>query len=386
MKILHIHQDYPDGRNYPFTLAVSNLINASTKCNDIIEHFVLSINRTSNPCNISSKRFAQGLSLIYWALPISLIYLPTLWLYALYVSRKLTNNDFDVIHAHTGTTEALLARYLSKKLNIPYVITARGGSDLHNIQRLPFEKNAFRKNFLEADHIFWVCKWFQPIAEDLLGHSFESKSSGLANICNIDNVEYDIEIVRDKKYFTVISFHQYKRKGIIPLIHAISEMKEAGCIVALDIFGTGPVDCVQAVQDAIQEHKLEEQVTIIGEIENKLLLEKMKEYKGLLLPSAKETLGMAYIEALATGNIILYHKRTGFDGFFESSPIGYAVENQTVSELKAALENLEASYDIYFTNVKKLQIQDDLRIFKAFHVATHYLDIISHLKVSESTW
>lgn len=381
MKILHIHQDFPDQRNYPFTLAVSNLLDASSEISRDAEHLVLSINRTSNPFKVSLLPFERGLSFVYFALPITLIYLPVIWLYSKALSRRLKKEKISIIHAHTATTEALFARYLSKTLNVPFVVTARGGSDLHNINRLPFEKNSFRKNFLQAKHAFWVCKWFQPQAEKMLNLSLNSKSSGLPNICNIDSVRFDKSKLRQDKYFTVISFHQYKRKGIIQLIRAIAELRRENISINLDIYGTGPRECVEAVKNCINENGLDCIITLKGQINNIKLLKEMESYKGLLLPSAKETLGMAYIEALATGNIIMYHKNTGFDGFFEDTPVGYAVENQDIDEIKTGLKELEAKYATFFDNVVKLQTNQSLKIFTAEYVAQHYINTIK--KVSK---
>ena len=73
MNLLHIHQDYPDGRPYSATKAVSNLIDSAKIIDPSVKHFVLSINRTSNPFKISIKNFEDGISLVYWSLPLPFI-------------------------------------------------------------------------------------------------------------------------------------------------------------------------------------------------------------------------------------------------------------------------------------------------------------------------
>ena len=380
MKVLHIHQDYPDGRDYPYTRAVANLLDASLSDNSSMEHIVLSINRTSNPFKMSFKKFDQGYSLIYWALPLSFIYLPVMWFWAKFFLFKVNCKDIELIHGHTMTTEGLLARYLANKLKKPFVLSVRGGSDSHNINRLKFEKSAFKKNVLQAKHIFWVCHWFQKTLESRLDVSLESKSSKLPNICEIDGISFSDNRQHNDKFFTVLSFHQYKRKGILELITAFSLLKEQGMNLSLDIFGTGPDHTLKTVSDHIANLDLQENVKMMGHLDHTMLLAVMHKYKGMLLPSSNETFGMAYIEALATGNTILYHKNTGVDGYFGSFIPGVTVADKNVENLVVGIQTLEEKHDEFYSDVCEMQNQRFLERFTGKAVGHHYNSILAKTK------
>lgn len=381
MRILHIHQDYPDGRPYPFTKAVSNLIDAAVKSDNEITHTVLSINRTSNPFRVSLKEFESGYSLIYWALPISLIYLPTMWLWSVFLSFKLPLDNIDLVHGHKLTTEGLMARYLAKHLSKYFVLSARGGSDSHNIKRLKFERKAFKRNVEQAKHVFWVSPWFKKTAESQLDVQLTEKSSKLANICEIDDLSFSTGRKHNNTYFTVLSFHQYKRKGIIPLLTAISELNTQGVAIKLHIYGSGSERNVAAISDVIQKNELSNKVQLKGHIDHKQLLKEMHEYKGMLLPSANETFGMAYIEALVTGNVILFHENTGVDGFFDDVCPGVGVNNQSTSSILCGIKELESNYDDYYSSVCDMQAQKYLSMFTGKYIGKHYVEIAAqHFK------
>lgn len=372
MQVLHIHQDYPDGTAYPFTKAVANLIDAAQENDPANQHIVLSINRTSNPFRISFKRFSQGYSVVYWAVPVSFFYLPVIWLWAFVLFKKVNLKNIDIIHGHKLTTEGLFARYLANLLGKPFVVSVRGGSDSHNLKRLKFENNAFKKNAEQAKHIFWVSPWFQNTLEKTLDIQVANKSSLLANICNIDGLSFPIEREHNGKYFTVLSFHQYKRKGIIPLIEAIAELKKQGLIVALDIYGWGPADAVASIKSAIGEYCVTEEVLLKGHVEHQSLLYEMQTYKGFLLPAVNETFGMAYIEALATGNVILYVKKTGVDGFFNSFKPGVAINEPSLEAIKDAVLALETDFEQYHQEVLKIRNETALNVFTGNVVAENY--------------
>lgn len=376
MKILHIHQDYPDGRPFPHTKAVHHLIKAAQQQDASTMHFVLSVNRTSNPFKVSFKTFKQGVSIVYWAIPLPFLYAPCMFFWAWLIGRKLKRCEFDAVHGHKLTSEGILAYRLSKAWQVPYLVSVRGGSDLHNINRLMDCKKLFAKVYQQAAYVFWVSPWAKTGVEQKLGVERPNKQARFANICQIDPQQKNLPSVR-QHYITVLSFHQYQRKGIMPLIEAIAELKQAGTEIKLNICGGGSEAIKQKILDLVKELKLEEQVKLLGQLPHAHILDLMKTSKGLLLPATNETFGMAYIEALSCGCPILYHENTGIDGFFEQIPPGVKVSEQTIGAVFTALRQLEGKYSAYQANVQALVSGGYLKEFTADFAANHYL---SHLK------
>ncbi|MCU4674825.1 glycosyltransferase [Catenovulum sp. 2E275] len=376
MKILHIHQDYPDGRPFPNTKAVYNLIQASQQKDAGTLHFVLSINRTSNPFKVSFSTFKQGVSIVYWALPLPFLYAPTLYLWSWLISKKLARCGFSAIHAHKMTSEGVFAYFLSRSWHVPFLISVRGGSDLHNLGRLFDCKRLFQKIYQKAAFVFWVSPWAKKRVEEKLDVERDKNNARFANICQIDPEFKELPEHR-AEYLTALSFHQYKRKGILPLIEAIAELKQAGTEIKLNICGSGDEQVEKTIRSLIDELGLTEQVKLLGQVSHQQILDLMKQSKGFLLPAENETFGMAYIEALSCGCPILYHQNTGVDGFFEQVQPGVKVAKQTIDEIFVALRQLEKHYAQYQNNVKRLMKEGYLREFTADFAANHYL---THLK------
>jgi glycosyltransferase involved in cell wall biosynthesis len=374
VRILHIHQDFPDPRNFPSTKAVLNLITATEEIDASINHYVVSINRTSNPLKISIQPFEYGMSIVYWALPLPYIYLPIMWFWSKVILFFLRAESFDIVHGHKLTTEGLLARYISVSRKKPLLISVRGGSDTFNLNRLKGCVGAFYKVAETAKHIFWVSPWAKQIVEKKLQLKLDSKSSNLPNICEID------DIIKTKKeprlsanYVTVLSFHQYRRKGIFELLAAIVQARSSGIDICLDIYGGGDDEVASRISAFICANHLENQISLKGGVEHNVLLERLKHTKGLLLPSTNETFGMTYIEALACGNVILFHANSGVDGYFGQSLPGVCVKSKAIDELAAAIVNLDNNYSEYFSIVNEINQDSQLTAFTGSQVGQHYI-------------
>jgi hypothetical protein len=147
----------------------------------------------------------------------------------------------------------------------------------------------------------------------------------------------------------------------------------------MDIYGSGPSHTTEAVSNEINITDLNDQIKMKGHIEHHSLLNEMLNYKGLLLPSAKETFGMSYIEALATGNTMMYYRDTGIDGFFESPALGVAVSDQSVSSIAVGILKLENDYEMFFSNICEAQEQGVLKAFTAGFIGKHYNEVITNV-------
>jgi glycosyltransferase involved in cell wall biosynthesis len=386
MNVLHIHQDYPDGRPYPYTKAVSNLIDACQQLNSKDTHTVVSINRTSNPFKVSVNEFDQGLSFVYWAIPLPFIYYFSMKLSAYFIFRKIKNIKLDLIHGHKLTCEGVLVYFLSLKMNKPYVISIRGGSDSHNLSRLSQHIPFFEKIYKNAAQVFWVSAWAKGVFSSKLNLDEEliDQSQPLPNICDISLTNSITPHIERSNFITAISFHQYKRKGIIKIIHAISQLKSEGKMIFLDVYGTGEQQYLDIIKHEIESNDVIELVSLKGQVTQQTILEKMKHSRGFLMPSTNETFGMSYVEALSVCCPILYVKNTGIDGHLEDVLVGIKIELQTVIAIKAAIVELENNASKYQEALAELNEKQYLRKFTSGYVAENYLNDIS-VRINSTT-
>jgi glycosyltransferase involved in cell wall biosynthesis len=370
MKILHIHQDFPDGRNFPSTDAVKNLIKSVKKKDKEIKHFVLSINRTSNPFKVSFKRFDYGLSIVFWSIPLPFIYTLSIKFWVFILKKNINISDFDYIHAHKFTSEGFFAYLLSKDTSIPYYVSVRGGTDVHNIKRFPKLKKLYSNIYKNAKGVFWVSPW----AAKFIVSSLDVYKKGvlLPNICNL--IEPKSIINYDKsRYTTVLSFHQYRRKGLLQLFESIYELNKRGFSIKLDVIGSGGKKEKQIIQNEICKLGLSNNIKLLGQLPHSEVLTNLQSSKALLLPAENETFGMAYVEAISCGCPILYMANTGIDGYFCNKNVGIKVHSQEVVELSEAIIKLENNNLFYNEEIHNFLKRDELKYFAEDNITKTYI-------------
>ncbi|WP_448215737.1 glycosyltransferase family 4 protein [Endozoicomonas sp. 2B-B] len=379
MKILHIHQDYPDGRPYPSTKAVYNLLHELKKVDTSTLQYVLSINRTSNPFKISFKKFEDGYSLVYWALPVKFIYKPLIYFWTVVVYFILRNLQFDLIHGHKLTTEGLFTYFLAKKTKSPYFISVRGSSDIRNIKRLSDCRSTFSNILNGAQCIFWVSPWAKKkITMYLNTKNFDNVN--FPNICRIENINSHLNSQRCN-YLFILSYHQYIRKGLLSTLCAISKLKKNGCEIILEVIGDGDSKIKSIISDKIVELGIQDNVRLLGQLPHNIVLEKLHKSKGMLLPALNETFGMSYIESLANGAPILYMANTGIDGFFSIEKIGVKVNSQNIDELSDAIIFLEKNNEELCSEINKNIKRGFLDKFTGNSIVKLYLSKIEKFRL-----
>ena len=380
-KVLHIHQDYPDGQPYPATRAVSNLIQAVETNHETVSNFVISINRTSNPFKMQYKTFDQGVSIVYWGMPLPFIHTFSLFLLACFLKIILSKQTFSCVHGHKLTSEGYLAYRMSKFLKIPYIISIRGGTDLKNINRLKVHKKLFAKILQNAKAIFWVSPWAKQHIETALNIQLKEKIL-FPNICHI-NPEQEVvssnELQSPSRFIMVISYHQYLRKGVLQLIDAFEQFQHQTDYF-LDVYGQGD-EATRALLNSKLESRGIQNIRFHGAIDQKQLREEMKHCQAMLLPSINETFGMAYIEALSVGCPIMYMANTGIDGFFEEHDIGVRLEDQSVDSIVQGLNQLTQNAESIRENIRSMINKGYLKLFIGQTISKVYINTLTEKNV-----
>jgi len=383
MNVLHIHSDYPDGRNSLSTPAVKLLLDATSG----ITHTVFVIHRTPWPWQVKIIQNNNKLySIYYWGFPFGLALILSLF-FARHLLLNLIKNynvDYQLVHGHKLAIDGTLGAAIAKHAKVPYFLSVRGGTDVRILQHKILLRRRWRRVFEEAEHIFWVSAWAQNSIKKLLNISINneiSKSSLLPNLCQMKKFS---DIHTSKKvanFVTVFRFEQYERKGIMPLLEAIAKLSVNYPDIKLDIYGCGPVKKMKIVQEKISALSLDKQVTIKGRIDNQVLQQKLTQYSAFLLPSRNESFGMVFVEALFSGLPILYHANTGIDGYLEGLNVGVKVYNQDTSELMKKVEALILQHDLFNARIHRALETNELDVFEQKTVVSHYQCLIDGLNL-----
>jgi len=386
MNVLHIHSDYPDGRNDLSTPAVKSLLDATSG----ITNTVFVIHRTPWPWLVRVIPHNPKLySVYYWGLPFGIALTLSLFLARHFLFNLIQTQqvNYQLVHGHKLAIDGTLGAAIANQIGVPYFLSIRGGTDVRILQHKTLLRSRWKKVLEEAEHIFWVSSWAKSPIKKMLKSTINTstaQSSLLPNPCEMRQVANISKINNAANFVTVFRFEQYERKGIMQLLEAISRLSILYPNIRLDIYGSGPASKIKIVQGKIDSLSLNGAVTIKGRIDNKLLQHKLKQYTAFLLPSKNESFGMVFVEALFSGLPILYHANTGIDGYLDDIDVGIKVRNQEVDELVDKVKQLIVRHEFYQRSIKCALETHALDIFEKKTVVNHYQCLVDGLNLEFS--
>ncbi|MBQ6515664.1 glycosyltransferase family 4 protein [bacterium] len=138
-----------------------------------------------------------------------------------------------------------------------------------------------------------------------------------------------MKIIKNKPVKILTAAHLIKRKNIDKVILAVNEFPE----MVLTIVGSG--------EELPKLKKLAgENVVFKGQLPHDEVLKEMRNSDIFILPSVNETLGMVYLEALASGCITVGVKNDGADGIIKDGENGFLLNSPTVDEIKHVIKKI----------------------------------------------
>lgn len=144
---------------------------------------------------------------------------------------------------------------------------------------------------------------------------FSVKADRVPNIASTDLFIYKSH-PKDKTFKIISTGSLVKIKRMDLLIDAFCDAFSDKDNVELKIFGGGPEE--QNLKDRIKENNLHEKITIMGTRPRHEIAKYLMEGNCFALASDQETFGVAYVEALATGNPVIATKCGGPEDFVNS--------------------------------------------------------------------
>jgi len=252
-------------------------------------------------------------------------------------------NDFKptVIHAQDADTGAYIARVLSKKYDIPYVVTLR------SLNRISDDK--VKKNLIHAKFLIGISSRQIAEARKIINKDVTFIPHGIGN--HFFN-EVEKKVSTPLKLITVSRL--LKLKNIDLVIKSLSTYE--GDFI-FDIYGEGPEK--EDLSLLIEKMKLDEKVKIKGFIPNEDLPNIFQDYHLFVMPSFPETLGRVYFEAMASGLPVVATKNTGIDGLIIDGKEGFLLNPTNEIDFTQSFHDIlfnfienPLSYDIMSRNAK----------------------------------
>ncbi len=239
--------------------------------------------------------------------------------------RIIENEQPDIIHAQNVLSCAYVARKLSFRTKIPYVITAREFSGFSHYKFV-------RQNINDSKAIIFL-------------NDDQRKSYELLNLQSpafllphgVDDVFFNtVTADRDDNITKLISICWLRKtKNIHLVVEALKEIKSP---FIYDIYGDGPF--YEEIDNLIKELKLDGSVNLKGKIQYEDVPNVLADYDIFVLPSYPETFGRVYIEAMACGLSIVGTKGAGIDGYIVDGDSGHLVDLDSQDHLRTVLDRL----------------------------------------------
>jgi len=255
---------------------------------------------------------------------------------------KLFQQQFgktDIIHAHVGYPGGYLAKIISEKTGLPYVITEQmspfphGGFLTSNYQLIPELQSAYK-------HSMQNIAISNALAKKM-------KSFGVENTVVIPNlVDEDFfrpprneELHHQCIFFTL--GRMVPQKGIDILLKAFAQTGANAC---LRMGGSGP--SLLEYQALAKKLGIENKVLWLGELSKNEALLEFQNCHAFVLPSRHESMGVVFAEAMACGKPVIATVSGGPEEFV-TKDVGMLVSAGSVSELSNALAFMAKSFHQY---------------------------------------
>lgn len=267
------------------------------------------------------------------------------------LERSIHDSDFkpDVIIAHFGRSIIIGAK-IAKKMELPFICGLHN-TDITHLNK----KDHFRRILMNALVSSKACscraphilKKFSNMGLMEPGRIFGAYSGIPKSM--IDSVSFlsKSEVSWKKGRKTVFS----TAASLIPLKNIDVNIKALNRLQSdweYHIIGEGPEKA--ALSALVDSLHIERKVIFHGGKTREETMEILKTSDIYIMVSAPETFGMAYLEAMATGNIVIGSKGCGIDGIIRDGENGYLVAPESVEDLSKTLEEI-----IFNSEKEKLQ-------------------------------
>ncbi|AWZ49104.1 glycosyltransferase family 4 protein [Clostridiaceae bacterium 14S0207] len=256
----------------------------------------------------------------------------------LYKNIVKNEGKVDLIHAHSSFWGGISAAYISKKYNIPLVITEHS-----SLRKAKYVKESYRKYILNAyknaSKLIAVGEGLKKELEEFTGRD------DIIFIPNmLDFNMFKPEKVHKNEEFTFFSLAFLEgEKGMDILIKTFAKTfkdKKAKLVIG------GDGSQKQELEKLSGDLQVKDKVEFLGALSREEVVTCMNKCDSFVLASRHETFGIVYIEALACGKPVIGTYNGGAEGIINSHN-GLIVPIDDECKLGNAMKNIIKNYNEY---------------------------------------
>lgn len=272
------------------------------------------------------------------------------------VQQKIDVVSFDLFHAHSLFANGYVAYKLSKKYNIPYVVTVRN-TDLNLFYRYMIHLRPLGNRILkDAAAVIFLSKAYRDKTIDTyvpLKWREEIRKKSLVIPNGIDQFWLKNKYLRGSRkepecLRLVYAGEINRNKNLTASLEACRILIKRG--YAVRYLAVGDIldkeVAAQLAEAAFAEHR--------DRCPKEQLIAFYRNSDVFVMPSITETFGLTYAEAMTQGLPVIYTRGQGFDRQFGESVVGYSVDCHNPQEIADRILDCMERYEEISSNCVSL--------------------------------
>lgn len=254
-----------------------------------------------------------------------------------------------IIHAHSAVLNGLLAYFISRKLNIPFVVTEHTGP-YSTILNSPIKSSISKFVFKKAAKVLVVSQHqknevlklgvapekvevsFNPINTEIFKNKNAPNSKNIAFVSRLDEFKGGLR--------TLKAFHQFAEKYPDYTLTIVGDGEEHKTIASY-----------------VEKHHLTQKVTLKGTLTKTEIAEVFAKSSFFVFPSRHETFGLVVAEALSCGLPVVCTNQTAPKEFINEQN-GVLVNPDNIAEIANAMEHIIKNRLLYDAEFIHNQIEN----------------------------
>ncbi len=343
---MHVSGDFPDPFNPAKTPVVRSLLELT---DDLFAHEVVSINRVSPsliamPATLLGLRglrtehqaFPRGMAFRYQAPAHGIRHRTMLEQLGEQIAASLSSKAQlpDLLVGHKLTIEGIVVHVIARRLGLPYALSIQGNTDTRILRARPDLRRLFARIFHDAEVVFPFAPWALHEVERRLG-----KRSGPTYLlpCPTD-LDQPIEpVAGGDGLISVFHLRNYRIKNLAGLAKACRLLDRSGGAPPIEIIGGGSEAELAACRRRTADCP---GISYSGAMDREQVRARMASATALVMPSQRESFGLAFIEALFAGIPVIYPKGTAIDGYFDDAPFAIGVDAGDPQAIASAMQRV----------------------------------------------
>jgi len=290
----------------------------------------------------------------------------------------IKNNKVDLVFSHFAIPGGLVASFINKKLNIPYVIMSHG----HDIPWF-FPKQMFLYHLLTYFKIHSICKksvynfvqteYMKNNIDKLLGNKYATKNILITNGFDADFFN-KVEFSKNEKLEILFVGRLVAQKNPLSLINALQILAVNNVNFNATIIGDGPLK--NNVSKLIAKYNLSKFIKLTGWVSKHEIRDCYNKSHVFVLPTLAEGMSIAILEALGSGLFVITTPISGNTELIKNNINGKLVQAYDINGMAKAISDFN---NLRFSNEYNLDTDSFRNSFCWKNIVAQYHNYLSKI-------